>query len=189
MRNTQDCPTRANMVRTVEIPSRVFHFVLLLLVGAAILRSAIATRLDSFTYDEPYHIAAGVSYITARDFRLNPEHPPLVKLWVGTLMSLTGFRLSALRLFHDKFDERHFAHEDVFRRVWRLITHARDRTLTIGHLLAVRSHRRVRRAAHAVTDRARPRACLAAGHSDGREHPAARHHQTKTSLHGVLRLT
>jgi len=102
------------MVRTVEIPSRVFHFVLLLLVGAAILRSAIATRLDSFTYDEPYHIAAGVSYIRARDFRLNPEHPPLVKLWVGTLMSVTGFRLSALRPFHDKFDERHFAHEDVF---------------------------------------------------------------------------
>src|SRR6266849_4110474 len=91
-----------------------FILLLLLLVGGAIVRSAIATRLDDFTFDEAYHIAAGVSYIQRADFRLNPEHPPLVKLWVGTLMSVTGFHLSALRAFHDKYDERRFAEEDVF---------------------------------------------------------------------------
>jgi tetratricopeptide (TPR) repeat protein len=93
---------------------RVFLTLLLLLVGGTIIRSVLATRLDDFTLDEPYHIAAGVSYIQHGDFRLNPEHPPLVKLWVGSLLSVTGFRLSTLRQFHDKPDERLFAEENVF---------------------------------------------------------------------------
>src|SRR5262249_22253895 len=67
-----------------------------------------------FTIDEAYHIAAGVSYVRYSDFRINPEHPPLVKLWVGSLISATGFHLSDLRPFADKADERSFAEEDVY---------------------------------------------------------------------------
>src|SRR6202790_5183367 len=96
------------------VSTRLFLLLMILLVGGAVLRSAIATRLDGFTLDEPYHIAAGVSYIQRGDFRLNPEHPPLVKLWVGCLLSATGFHLSALREFHDKPDERAFTEENVF---------------------------------------------------------------------------
>jgi len=99
---------------TFEINQRVFIAVMLFLVGAAIVRSAIATRLDGFTYDEPYHITAGVAYIRAADFCINPEHPPLVKLWVGGLISATGFRLSSIRTFADKLDERHFAEQEVY---------------------------------------------------------------------------
>jgi Dolichyl-phosphate-mannose-protein mannosyltransferase len=104
---------QTNGVRT-STGSRLFFFILLLLVGGAILRSATATRLDDFTYDEAYHIAAGTSYVQRADFRLNPEHPPLVKLWVGGLMAATGFHLSAFRPFNDKHDERTFAEEDVY---------------------------------------------------------------------------
>lgn len=73
---------------------RLFILLVLLLVGGAIVRSAIATRLDGFTIDEAYHISAGVSYVRYADFRINPEHPPLVKLWVGSLISATGFHLT-----------------------------------------------------------------------------------------------
>ena len=34
---------------------------------------------DSLTFDEVAHIPAGYSYLTQRDYRLNPEHPPLIK--------------------------------------------------------------------------------------------------------------
>jgi 4-amino-4-deoxy-L-arabinose transferase-like glycosyltransferase len=34
---------------------------------------------DSATMDELAHIPAGYSYLTQRDYRLNPEHPPLIK--------------------------------------------------------------------------------------------------------------
>src|SRR5262245_30704325 len=99
-------------------PLRINHgpfiLLLLLLVGAAILRSALATRLDDFTFDEAYHIAAGVSYVKLGDFRINPEHPPFVKLWVGSFMSVTRFYLNPFREFQDKDDERRFAEEDVF---------------------------------------------------------------------------
>jgi hypothetical protein len=96
------------------ISLRLFTIAALLLVGCAIIRSAITTRLDGFTIDEAYHIASGVSYVRYGDFRINPEQPPLVKLWVGSLMSATGFHLSSLRPFSDKADERDFAEEDVY---------------------------------------------------------------------------
>ena len=60
---------------------------LAVIVAFAIFRSHLGTRLDSFTLDEPYHIVAGASYVRTGDFRLNPEHPPLMKLWLGASMS------------------------------------------------------------------------------------------------------
>jgi hypothetical protein len=87
-----------------------------LVVALGIVRSAIATRLDGFTMDEAYHIAAGVSYVKYGDFRINPEHPPLVKLWVGSVIAATGFHLDPLRQFSDKPDERTFTERNVFRK-------------------------------------------------------------------------
>ena len=34
---------------------------------------------DSLTMDEMAHLPAGFSYLTQKDMRLNPEHPPLIK--------------------------------------------------------------------------------------------------------------
>ena len=45
-------------------------------------------RANSQTVDEATHLAAGYSYLTTRDFRLDPEHPPFIKelqalpLWI-----------------------------------------------------------------------------------------------------------
>jgi tetratricopeptide (TPR) repeat protein len=100
--------------RLLDLHKQLFIVVTLLIVCGAIFRSAVATRLDGFTLDEAYHIAAGVSYVRDNDFRINPEHPPLVKLWVGGFISSTGFHLSSLRPFADKYDERAFAEQDVY---------------------------------------------------------------------------
>ena len=105
--------TRANLFIAKR---NVFLWLALLLVGMAILRSAITTRLDSFTIDEAYHIAAGVSYVRYHDFRINPEHPPLIKLWVGSFIAAAGFHLNPLRQFDDKVGERTFAERAVFRQ-------------------------------------------------------------------------
>ena len=34
---------------------------------------------DTITFDEPAHIGAGYSYLRKADYRMNPEHPPLMK--------------------------------------------------------------------------------------------------------------
>jgi hypothetical protein len=112
--NTQSAPLQLDRKQDPIIRPRLFILLLILIVGSTILRSALATRLDGFTYDEAYHITAGVSYVKRADFRLNPEHPPLVKLWVGSLLSATGFRLSPFRELNDKTDESEFAQQDVF---------------------------------------------------------------------------
>jgi hypothetical protein len=67
--------------------------VILALVLVAVVRSDRGTRLDSFTFDEAFHLASGVSYVRTGDFRLNPEHPPLVKLWVSLFPPERVFRL------------------------------------------------------------------------------------------------
>src|SRR5277367_2554935 len=90
-------PGTRTPAKLFSLQPKVFLGLALLLVGLAILRSAIVTRLDGFTIDEAYHIAAGVSYVKYHDFRINPEHPPLVKLWVGSVLAMTGFRLDSLR--------------------------------------------------------------------------------------------
>ena len=83
------------------------------LVILAVIRSGIATRTDGLTIDDAYHITAGVSYVKLRDFRLNPEHPPLGKLWVGAALA-RDFHLPALPPLSDKLDERYFNESVVF---------------------------------------------------------------------------
>jgi tetratricopeptide (TPR) repeat protein len=89
--------------------------VLVGLIVCGIARSAIATRLDSFDLDEAYHITAGVAYARLGDYRLNPEHPPLVKLWVGAFMP-NDFTTPKLRPMSEKWDERHFTEFTVFEQ-------------------------------------------------------------------------
>jgi hypothetical protein len=99
-----------------ELPAvrkAVVWTVIIALVLLAVIRSAVVTRTDGFTVDDAYHITAGVSYVKLRDFRLNPEHPPLVKLWVGAALA-RGFQLPPLRLLADKFAERDFNESVVF---------------------------------------------------------------------------
>lgn len=43
------------------------------------LLAVFSIRNDTFTFDEVAHVGAGYSYLTQRDYRMNPEHPPLIK--------------------------------------------------------------------------------------------------------------
>jgi 4-amino-4-deoxy-L-arabinose transferase-like glycosyltransferase len=50
------------------------------LLTAMLLLMLGSSREDALTYDEPAHITAGYSYLRFQDARLNPEHPPLLKM-------------------------------------------------------------------------------------------------------------
>src|SRR5215218_7344364 len=92
----------------------IFFILLAVLIGGAVLRSSIATGLDGLSFDEAYHIGAGAAYVQTGDFRLNPEHPPLVKFWVGAFVSGLGYVRSDYRVMNDKNTERNFVEEDVY---------------------------------------------------------------------------
>jgi hypothetical protein len=54
---------------------------LVLVVSAGL---AVTSLLgDSFTFDETGHLTAGFSHLYLGDFRLQPEHPPLAKMWAA----------------------------------------------------------------------------------------------------------
>ncbi|HEV8593765.1 MAG TPA: phospholipid carrier-dependent glycosyltransferase, partial [Pyrinomonadaceae bacterium] len=111
--------------------------VLLAIIGAAILRSNITTGLDSFTYDEAYHIGSGAAYVQTGDFRLNPEQPPLTKLWVGAYVTWFGYQASPFRSFADKEDERDFVEQDAYfnNDPFALQTRARTAMFALNGLL------------------------------------------------------
>lgn len=54
----------------------------LLLTIMASLMLYVASQ-DTTIVDESPHIVAGYSYLTQREYRLNPEHPPLIKMITG----------------------------------------------------------------------------------------------------------
>ena len=58
------------------------------LLAAFAIQGALSATRDSATYDETAHIAAGLSYLETFDFRLNPEHPPLAKMWAAIPLAL-----------------------------------------------------------------------------------------------------
>jgi len=59
---------------------------LLVAAGAALSWGSALT--ESFTTDEPSHLTAGASYLATGDFRINPEHPPLAKVWAALPLGL-----------------------------------------------------------------------------------------------------
>lgn len=131
-------------MRGVRRNTAVFA-VLLALVLCAVLRSAVATRLDSFDLDEAYHITAGVTYFRLGDYRLNPEHPPLIKLWVGAFLTPDIFKTPTFRPLFEKWDERHFTETvvftendpDVVQRRVRIVMFALNGMLLLAFALAL----------------------------------------------------
>jgi hypothetical protein len=63
-----------------DLPRWVVFASLILLLGLFAGLSGWEMAGDSVTSDERIHLPAGYAYWKAREFRLNPEHPPLVKL-------------------------------------------------------------------------------------------------------------
>ncbi|MEX2008348.1 MAG: glycosyltransferase family 39 protein [Candidatus Spechtbacterales bacterium] len=62
--------------------------VLLLVMGGLLLFRAYH---DAAIYDETAHIISGYATVVGRDYRINPEHPPLVKMASAIPLALQNF--------------------------------------------------------------------------------------------------
>src|SRR5437667_1303486 len=74
----------------------------LLLIMATEL--ALSARRQSQTWDEAYHMLAGCRYWQTRDYGINPEHPPLVKLLAAIPLVATCPRVPAVPQGTSKFE-------------------------------------------------------------------------------------
>ena len=69
-------------------PSVLAGVLLLLFVAHALSASLIKTP----TFDEPVHIGSGLSYLRTREFKVNLQHPPLLKELAALPLVLGGVR-------------------------------------------------------------------------------------------------
>ena len=98
-------------------------------------------RANSPTYDEAAHLAAGYSYLARRDFRLNPEHPPLIKqllalpLFVGSRMAFNP-DLQHWRAGNDYLIGQEFLYKSALPAD-RILFFGRLTNLLIGGVLVV----------------------------------------------------
>ena len=59
--------------------NKTTNIIAALLLIFVFLVCVFSMKDDSMTMDEVAHLPAGYSYLTQKDYRLNPEHPPLLK--------------------------------------------------------------------------------------------------------------
>jgi hypothetical protein len=76
--------TRPRFARRARMSSLTSGTKTALVVGLFLLLVFVAQgiffiRANSQTVDEVMHLAAGYSYLSRRDFRLEPQNPPLIK--------------------------------------------------------------------------------------------------------------
>lgn len=70
-------------------------------VAAAILVAHVLLAIDfsrrhSAVFDEVVYPTSGYAYLTTGDYRMNPEHPPFLKLWTGASWIGIGIRAEAI---------------------------------------------------------------------------------------------
>ena len=65
------------------MPEKITNITALILLFIMFLSGFFSYQGDSATMDELSHIPAGYSYVSQKDFRINPEHPPLIKSLAG----------------------------------------------------------------------------------------------------------
>ena len=59
--------------------NKITYFIASILLIILFITAFTSSLGDSTTMDELAHIPAGYSYLIKKDFRINPEHPPLIK--------------------------------------------------------------------------------------------------------------
>ena len=113
---------------------------LTLLLAAVFAQAWLSLRNKSLTFDEVTYIPSGYSYVVTGDYRLNPEHPPLMKLLAGLALVPLGPRLDTSHPAWIEPEQWAFG-RDFFERsdvpVERLVQAARLPTVLLTMLLVV----------------------------------------------------
>jgi hypothetical protein len=64
------------------------------LIAVFVTLAIVSMRGKGVAFDETAHLPAGYTYWKTGDFRMNPEHPPLVKLWAALPLLTMDVKLS-----------------------------------------------------------------------------------------------
>jgi hypothetical protein len=146
-----DRPAERDLARTPRLRVQVALAVVLGIAHAALALHQASRQ--STTYDEPYYAPAGYALLAGGNPRLNPEHPPAVKLWLGAAWLGAGLPPPAELPGFASADQWTFGPALLYRdpaRAPALLLRARASVVLLSVLLAVGVLLAARRAAGAV---------------------------------------
>lgn len=107
---------------------RLFKSTNLILIGIFLFSFSLmifSAKSDSQTTDEAIHLYSGVTYLQKKDFRLDPEHPPLIKeiaalpLFFYQNLQIPQGNLweKAANFYYDSWKEARFLGEEFFYKI------------------------------------------------------------------------
>ena len=100
------------------------------LILAFCLQAVLAVPRLSATSDEAVHLSSGYSYWQTRDFRMNPEHPPLAKLIAALPLLIIRPKLNTSSAVWKAASEYEFGFDFMY-------TNDADRLLFWGRIMMV----------------------------------------------------
>lgn len=114
---------------------------IIVLLALFFLQAVTSMSKKSLTFDELSHIPAGYSYINTMDYRLNPEHPPLIKMIAGIPLVFINPSLPLAGENWEKADQWGFGNEFFFEankgRIDQIVFWARVPIVLLGIILGI----------------------------------------------------
>jgi hypothetical protein len=94
----------------------------------------------SATVDEPQHLTAGYAALRLHDYRIDPEHPPFLRMWAALpLLAMPDVRIDTNRPSWSTADGWEFSHHFLYELndADHLLYRARFMTVVLGILLGI----------------------------------------------------
>lgn len=94
----------------------------------------------SATVDEPQHLTAGYTALRLHDYRIDPEHPPFLRLWAALpLLAMSDVKFDTNSVAWQTGDDWEFSHHFLYQLndADRLLYRARFMTVLLGIVLGV----------------------------------------------------
>lgn len=95
--------------------SKKYSAALYFLLAVFFFQGILFIYRKSATADEPAHIPAGWTYWKHLDFRMNPEHPPFIKMWCAIPLLFLDLKADYSESWR-KSDEWRFGHDFIFKQ-------------------------------------------------------------------------
>jgi hypothetical protein len=84
----------------MKVPERFRGILCLLVFAVAFVGLTVGSYVrESATWDEPQHLVTGYSALAFHDYRTDPEHPPLIRMWAALpLLGINGIRMDLQKI-------------------------------------------------------------------------------------------
>src|SRR6185436_6910661 len=92
---------------------RAIALILLAFAAVFVTLDVVSYTKKSATWDEPIHVTTGYVALAQRDYRVDPEHPPFLRMWAALpLLGMRGIKLDTSTI--DKTPPTAWAMEKLF---------------------------------------------------------------------------